>query len=206
MVRLVLLVGLLAVVLTLALYTFVRFGPDLSMYKSLTEPRITTLEDQKMLVVQAVGDPNVVGAKAFGKLFEVYYQIKDAPKGPNQPAPRARWSQSLDAPPNEWVGRYALPVPSSIETLPPQEPAAGLQVQLTVWQYGEVAEILHIGPYSSEGPTVEKLKRFISDRGYKIIDDQEEEYLRRPGLFGVSPGDYYTIIRYRITKSQSNVQ
>ena len=49
--------------------------------ENLREPRITTRKNEKMLVVEARGDPNVVGAKAFGLLFRLYYSIKETPKG-----------------------------------------------------------------------------------------------------------------------------
>jgi hypothetical protein len=199
MMRFVLLLGLVvALVVGWLFLTFMR-GPDLSMYEYLKNPRITTIEDQKMLVVEVVGDPNVVGERAFSKLFEIYYRLKDVPKGPKQPAPRARWAQSIETPREEWIGRYALPVPDMVETLPDYEPEAGLQVQLQVWEYGEAAEILHIGPYSEEELTIEKLKKFIEDQGYEIIGDHEEEYLRGPGMFfTVDPEEYYTIIRYQV--------
>lgn len=76
-----------------------------------------------------------------------------------------------------------------------------MEVKLTKWEYGTIAEILHTGPYSSETPTIERLKKFIKDSGYEIIGDHEEEYIKGPGLFPSNPKDYYTIIRYRIKKA-----
>ena len=76
-----------------------------------------------------------------------------------------------------------------------------MEVELTTWEYSEVAEILHVGPYSEEQPTVERLRAFIEESGYEIIGDHEEEYLKGPGMFvRVRPEDYATIIRYRVRK------
>ena len=54
---------------------------------------------------------------------------------------------------------------------------------------------------SKETPTIEKLKKFIDNNGYKIIGAHEEEYLRGPGMFFKgNPNKYWTIIRYRVEK------
>jgi hypothetical protein len=77
----------------------------------------------------------------------------------------------------------------------------GLRVQLDQWQYGEVAEILHVGAYSEEAPTVEKLRQFAFKRGYRMAGPHEEEYLKGPGMFFKgNPGKYMTIIRWRVQK------
>jgi hypothetical protein len=41
-----------------------------------------------MLVVEAKGDPSVMGGQAFGLLFQLYYRIPETPKGPQQAAQR----------------------------------------------------------------------------------------------------------------------
>ncbi|MBN2445076.1 MAG: hypothetical protein JXJ04_27215, partial [Spirochaetales bacterium] len=61
------------------------------------------------------------------------------------------------------------------------------------------------GPYEAEVPTIEKLEAFIKEQGYSIIGDHEEEYLKGPGMGFVNPRDYYTIIRYRITKNEGDI-
>ncbi len=192
----------IVVVIAVGLLFFLMKGTDLSQYESLKEPKITTMKDQKMVVVEAKGDPNVVGHKAFGLLFKTYYKIKEVPKGLKQQAPRARWSGDINKK-SEWVGRYAMPVPDQVAALPAVDVEPGYKIQLTTWEYGQVAEILHIGPYSKEMPTVEKLMKFIKDSGYKVIGYHEEEYLKGPGMFFKgNPEKYYTIIRYQIKKKE----
>ncbi|MEW6104621.1 MAG: GyrI-like domain-containing protein [bacterium] len=76
-----------------------------------------------------------------------------------------------------------------------------MKIEIKEWEYGDVAEILHIGPYSEETPTIEKLHNFIKENGYKVIGEHEEEYLKGPGMFGKgNPKKYYTIIRLRVAK------
>ena len=52
--------------------------------------------------------------------------------------------------------------------------------------------------------TILRLHDFIDSQGYRIIGEHEEEYLRGPGMFSRgNPEKYYTIIRYRVAKSDS---
>lgn len=190
-----------AALLALSVY-YVTQGPDLTKYEPLKTPQISTAPNAKMLVVEAQGDPNVVGAKAFGLLFQIYFKMKETPKGPGLPAPRARWPVALDAPKTEWVGLYALRVPESVAALPPHEAAPELKVSLASWEYGEIAEILHVGPYDQEQPTVARLMDFIKARGYEAVGPHEEEYLKGPTMFSKGdPEKYVTIIRYRVKKA-----
>jgi hypothetical protein len=171
--------------------------PDLRRYEALKTPQISRKADQKMLQVEATGDPNTT--KAFGLLFQAYYKNV---KAHGMVAPLARWPKPLETPKAEWVGLYGLPVPETLEKLKEIPDMPGLTVSLTTWQYGEVAEIVHVGPYAAEAPTVEKLKAFIAASGYQIAGPHEEEYLRGPGMFGKgNPDKYYTIIRYQVKKA-----
>jgi hypothetical protein len=73
---------------------------------------------------------------------------------------------------------------------------------VSTWEYGEVAEILHLGPYNREEPTMQRLKEFIREQGYVIVGGHEEEYIvgPTPGEKG-DPEIYMTIIRYRVRKA-----
>lgn len=48
------------------------------------------------------------------------------------------------------------------------------------WCEGLAAQIMHIGPYSEEGPTVEKLHNFIKENGYELRAKHHEIYLGDP--------------------------
>jgi len=197
----------LAILVVLIIIAFIGLrsmmrGQDLSAYESLRAPRISTMASQRMLVVELKGDPNVVGGKAFGALFKTYYQLKGVPKGGPPPAPRARWPLSLDTPKGEWIGFYGMPVPATVEALPEKTDPL---VKIGTWDYGTVAEILHIGPYNEEAPTVGRLMAFINQNDYQTIGEHEEEYLKGPGMFMKGdPRKYYTIIRYRVEKAPAD--
>lgn len=175
-------------------------GPNLKEFEKLKEPQVSAKPIQKMLVVELKGDPNTVGGSAFSALFKMYYSLKEVDKS-KPVAPRARWAKPATTPKNEWVGIYGMPVPETVVSLPEQKDKSLPEVKLSDWEYGDVAEILHIGTYSSETPTIEKLLKFIKDNGYKIVGDHEEEYIKGPGMFGKgNPNNYWTIIRYRVVK------
>ncbi len=195
--------ALVAVVLVgigICLFSMSNYGPKFEEVKYLTSPRIVTKASVNAIVVEATGDPNTTVGPAFGLLFKTYFKIKDRPKGKNMEAPRARWPMPLETPKDKWVGIYAMPVPPSVRDLPVVKSKTGLHCELKEWQYGEVAEILHVGPYSKEEPTVAKLKRFITDKGYEICGAHEEEYLKGPGLMPTDPEKYLTMIRYQVRK------
>lgn len=185
------------------LYSQVNIPEELSERK---EPRIVERSPQKMLVVEAQGDPRIVGSNAFGLLFQLYYRIPETPKGPGQSAPRARWPVSFDKPRSAWVGYYALPVPDSVKVVPEHLEQNGFSVSLSVWEYGQCAEILHIGPYDQEAATIQRLEEYVEAQGYMLSGVHEEEYIRGPTMSGPgNPDEYITILRYGV-KSLSERQ
>ncbi len=197
-------VPIMAVVLGTAAFLFTMGGPSEAQFEYLKDPQVRILPDLKVLEVQAKGEPGVVAGQAFGLLFKTYFQLKGVPKGPRQPAPRARWPVPLETPKGEWVGHYAMPVPASVNSLPSQATSeSGLRAEITTWTYGDVAEVLHVGPYDREEPTITKLKEFIQECGYEIVGEHEEEYIKGPGMFSKGNSEkYLTIIRYRVQKAK----
>ena len=161
-------------------------------------PRIVEMPSQTMAVVTSKGDPNVVGEQVFpalyGAVFTLKFQLKKAGKPDFKVTGlRARWPDAHLVPKDQWTGIWGLPIPEGTTELPKKVPEP--EVRIEVWEYGTVAEILHIGPYSEEGPTVERLHEFIRESGYEIAGAHEEEYLTRPTAKVPK-----TIIRYPIRK------
>ena len=173
---------------------------DYSQYMQIKEPRIIAMPAQKMLVVKSTGDHNIAGKGAFSELFKTLFKLKKEVKGVQMSPPRARWPQPFNTPKEQWIGIYALPIPAEVTTLPAQDANAKYPATIEEWKYGEVAEILHIGSYEDETPTIERLHKFINDKGYKITGPHEEEYIRGPELIFRSPKNYLTIIRYEVKK------
>jgi len=175
-------------------------GQNFAEYEYLLEPQIIDKAPQKVMVYEVTGNPNDVGGEAFGALFSTFYKLKkDHAMG--APIPRARWPKPLETPQEEWLGIYAMPVPETVLEVPTKAAEEFPKLKLETWDYGMTAEILHVGSYTSEPATVEKLHAHLAQEGYEISGPHEEEYLKGPGMFGPgNPDKYYTIIRYPIAK------
>ncbi len=156
------------------------------------------MPSQKMAVVHAKGVPDKVFAKFMPALYGSVYALKFAFKKKGLPTfkvspPRARYPDGLTVPMDKWTIIIGVPVPEDTNSLP--QKIAGIDVKLETWDYGTVVQILHLGPYDQEQPTVERLHRFIADSGYEIAGVHEEEYLTRPDAKVPK-----TIIRYPVKK------
>jgi effector-binding domain-containing protein len=196
-----------------AAWFLLRKGPDLNSYLSLREPRIARMDDERVLEVKFSGPADTVIQKAYAVLFKAYYGLKGSPKGAGMRPPKARYQlPSADDPTaekrlgeflaHEWTGSVAVPIPAEL-ALSAQKPGAeGMVAREGKWAYGEGAEILHLGSYETEPPTIERLMKFIEAEGYRIVGDHEEEYLKGPGMGKLDPKDYWTIIRYRVAKAR----
>jgi hypothetical protein len=164
-------------------------------------PEITQLPDRKMLVVRSFGDPNEIGPSVFGTLYGTAYGTKFKtfkPKGVKMELGKlcAMWPDAHLKPKSEWTGIWAVPVPDYVleKDLVQKEPQN--PVKLEIWPGGTYAQILHLGTYAEEGPTIKVLHEFIEAQGIEmkeVIGMHEEEYLTKPDSKVVK-----TIIRYRV--------
>jgi hypothetical protein len=158
-------------------------------------PQILEMPARTMAVVETHGDPNEVGAPAFAALYGAVYPLKFALKKAGrafQVEPlRARWPDLPGTPRDQWVGRWALPIPDDTTELTQKVP--DVPVRIERWEYGRMAQILHRGPFSTEGPTVQRLHDFITEQGYEIAGTHEEEYLT-----SLTSKAQKTLIRYPI--------
>ena len=174
-------------------------GPKTARKPKPTDPKIVKLPKQKMAVVVSHGDPNVVMPKIMPALYGAVYKHKFALKKAGKETFKVgalfgRWPDAHLVPKDQWTGIWGLPIPANTRTLPQPDPE--VPVKIETWDYGSaVAEILHLGPYSAEGPTVQRLHAFIEASGYEIAGVHEEEYLTSPRAKAQK-----TIIRYPIKK------
>lgn len=68
------------------------------------------------------------------------------------------------------------------------------RVQLAALEEGTSAQVMHVGPYSHEGPAVESLMEFMAQQGYEPYGKHHEIYLSDPNR--VPEEKRKTIIRY----------
>lgn len=164
---------------------------------SLKEPQILEMSRQKMAVVYMKGDPNKVMPEfmpaLYGSVYKLKFDLKKKGIEFKVDKLRARWPNAHLVPKDEWLGICGLPIPEDATSLPQKMP--DVEVKIETWEYGTVAQILHLGPYDQEYPTVERLHKFIADSGYEMAGVHEEEYLTSPDAKVQK-----TIIRYPIRK------
>ncbi len=165
---------------------------------SKTEPQILEMPSQKMAVVYAKDAPDKVFPKFLPALYGSVYTLKFDLKKKGLPTFKvsglcARYPDAHLVPMEEWTHIIGLPIPEDTTSLPQKVP--GIEVKIETWEYGTVAQILHLGGYDQEEPTVERLHKFIEDSGYQIAGVHEEEYLTKPDAKVVK-----TIIRYPVRK------
>jgi len=79
-----------------------------------------------------------------------------------------------------------------------EETAPGVEVRFEKWNYGTVGVILHLGPFSDEGPTVKTLHDHIVNSGYVFNGVHEEVYLSDPRR--TKEENLKTVILYPIKK------
>ncbi len=167
------------------------------MVNKKSNPVIKEKEPQLMAVITTKGDPNTVMEKAmpalYGSVYTLKFQLKKQGVEFKVGKLIGRWPDAHLVPKDEWTGIWGLPVPPETTELP--QKSNEYSVRLENWEYGTVAEVLHIGPYTEEGPTVEILHNFIEENGYEIAGIHEEEYLTKPDSKVVK-----TIIKYPIRK------
>ena len=166
--------------------------------KSKTEPQIMEMPPQKMAVVYGKGAPDKVFPELMPALYGSVYTLKFDLKKKGLPTfkvsgLRARYPDADLVPKDEWTHIIGLPIPEDTTSLPRKVP--DVEVKIETWEYGTVAQILHLGPYDEEYPTIERLHRFIKESGYEIGGLHGEEYLTRPDAKVVK-----TIIRYSVRK------
>jgi len=170
----------------------------MSPRKLKTDPIILEMPSQKMAVVWGKGSPDKVFTKIFPALYGSVYTMKfDLKKRGLESfkvsCPRARYPNAHLSPKEEWLIIAGIPVPDNTISLPQKEP--GIEVKLETWEYGTVAQILHLGPYDQETKTIERLHQFIAANGYEIAGPHEEEYQSKPDAKIIK-----TLIRYQVKK------
>jgi hypothetical protein len=165
---------------------------------SKAEPQILEMPRQKMAVVRAKGAPDKAFPETMPALYGSVYTLKFDLKKKGMPTfkvsgLRARYPDAHLVPKEEWTYIIGLPIPEDTTALLQKVP--NLEVKIETWEYGTVAQILHLGSYDQEYPTIQRLHKFIEENGYEIAGMHEEEYLTRPDSKVPK-----TIIRYPVKK------
>ncbi|MBX3143378.1 MAG: GyrI-like domain-containing protein [Trueperaceae bacterium] len=169
----------------------------------------------KYLTVDGQGDPNTTPAyaEAVEALFSLSYSIKFTVKktlGMDyavMPLEGLWWSDDLtvftSGDRSRWSWRMMILQPDFItdelssgvlRELAGRKHLPGLEhVRFTPFTEGSCAQVLHVGPFSEEGPTIERLHRHILDLGFELSGKHHEIYLS--DIRKAAPERWRTVIR-----------
>jgi hypothetical protein len=188
-------------------------------YTAGRRPALIDIPNFSFLMVDGHGDPNVSVEyrQAVEALYSVSYTLKFGLKrGPQQldyrvmPLEGLWWmpdmSQFSIGRKADWDWTMMIRQPREVDedlfeqglaeaTRKKELPAANL-MRLESFSEGLVAQILHIGPYAAEGPTIERLHAFIFEQGYERAGKHHEIYLGDPRR--TAPEKLKTVLRQAI--------
>jgi|GEM_PF-177345 len=155
---------------------------------SIKEPSIVEVPSMKFLMIDGEGDPNTSQEykDAMEALFPVSYKIKFISKKEKSqdyvvmPLEGLWWVDNMedftieDKSGWKWTAMIRQPdfiskrmIKDAIEEIEKKKnPAALSKIRFESMHEGLSAQIMHMGPYSEERPTVEKLHAFIEEKGY----------------------------------------
>lgn len=183
---------------------------------SSREPVLVQIPPTNYLMVDGAGDPDnsLEFQQAMEALYSVAYTLKFGAKlGPLATDFRimppealwwaADWSAFNAQRRDEWRWTLMIAVPDFItpelvaeavaKVRAKKDPPALGKLRLERLDEGLCAQIMHIGPYSGERPTVEKLHAVICEKGYEPRGKHHEIYLSDPRR--TKPEKMKTVIR-----------
>ncbi len=155
-----------------------------------------------VLTITTVGDPNKIAGPSIGALYGTAYTTKFKVFRPKKKVMEIGclscfWPDAHKKPKARWKGIWGLVVSSFVKQSQLLQKDPAHPVKVARWRYGTVAQILHVGPYHTEEPTIRKLHAFIKEKGYRIVGPHEEIYLTRPSVKKPK-----TVIRYVVEKKK----
>ena len=190
---------------------------------SAKHPAIVEVPELAFLMVDGRGDPETAEPyhQALEALYSVAYTLKSTlkktdPERDFKVAPlEGLWWADEEAPAmadlqrdrDAWNWTMMIAVP---DTVPPAEVAAAWEaaarkrelpaaplLRLERLEEGLAAQIMHVGPYSEEAPTIERLHAFAAAEGYELRGRHHEIYLGDPRR--TAPERLKTVLRHPVT-------
>ena len=181
--------------------------------KAVVEVDVPTMN---YLMIDGEGDPNTSPAyvEAVEALFSVSYTAKFiVKKGPQaidftvMPLEGLWWADDMSTftvtDKSNWKWTMMIMQPEFVTRQTIQDAVASVKkkrpsvsalskVRVESFSEGRCAQVMHIGPFSEEGPTIEKVHQFISTRG-RLTGKHHEIYLS--DIRKANASNWKTIIR-----------
>jgi hypothetical protein len=189
------------------------YAPSAKEVTEVAVPRI------QYLMIDGTGDPNTTPAytETVEALYAVAYTIKFAIKKgraidyPVLPLEGLWWMDDMREfsmeNKNRWKWTMMIAQPDLVgvadvhsavaEVKKKKNPPALPLLRFDTLDEGDCAQIMHIGPYADEKPTIQKLHDFIAARGASLSGKHHEIYLGDPRR--TAPEKLKTVIRQPFT-------
>lgn len=167
------------------------------------------------LMIDGEGDPNTskAYAEAIETLFAVAYTVKFQIKRSQEidygvmPLESLWWADDMAAfstgDKSKWKWTAMIMQPAFVtakivaaavaDVKKKKNPAALAKLRFESLTEGTCAQTLHVGPFSEEGPTIERVHEFIRAQGAKLAGKHHEIYLS--DIRRADPAKWKTVIR-----------
>jgi hypothetical protein len=186
------------------------------LYTVGRDPALVDVPELPFLMIDGHGDPNTSAAyaEAVQAIYQVAYTLKFTLKRAEggldfgvMPLEGLWWVPDMstfstsDKSDWDWTMMILQPavvtsamVEQAKEAAASKRPSEAIgRVRLESFDEGESAQVMHIGPYALEGPTIAGLHAFIDQRGLDLRGKHHEIYLGDPRR--AAPEKLRTIIR-----------
>ena len=183
---------------------------------STKQCELVEVPTMNFLMIDGAGDPNTTQAyeEAVEALYAVSYTLKFMIKKGEQavdytvmPLEGLWWVPNMAefsvSRKDKWLWTALIMQPefvsaalvdaAIVETAEKKNPAALPRLRFKPYQEGLAAQIMHIGPYADEAPTIAKLHAFIAEQGHTLRGKHHEIYLSDPRR--TAPEKLKTVIR-----------
>jgi hypothetical protein len=174
-----------------------------ALYPATSTPAVLDVPELPFLMIDGHGDPNTAPAyaEAVEALYTVAYTVRFALKrgphaidAPVMPLEGQWWTPDMatfsveDKSAWDWTLMILLPPQATAEVIDEACAAAARKkrlesvrrVRMERFSEGLSAQILHVGPYREEGPTIARLHRFIEEQRCRLVGKHHEIYLGDP--------------------------
>lgn len=189
---------------------------------SAKEPRIITIPPLNFLMIDGHGDPNTNPSypTAVSALYTLSYTLKFDLKKEGYPefkvfpleglwwaedlntfqtGEKSAWDWTMMIAQPDWITREQVDqaIAKTASNGKVREDVLG-KVRFELYDEGLSVQMMHIGPYSTEGPNIARMHAFVMDKGYELRGKHHEIYLGDPNR--TAPEKLKTIIRQPIQK------
>jgi hypothetical protein len=193
---------------------------DKAYYKASKEPQLVELDAHYYLTIQGKSHPDSdLFMQAIETLYGVAYAIKFLTKAEDQdftvPKMEGYWwvdgglenqHKFLEVPKDDWNWMIVIRMPDFVEEAhffravaqvrEKKNPTYLEDLKFQLLNEGRCAQILHVGSYDEETPTIMRLLDYIKAQGLKTRGYHHEIYLSDPRR--TAPEKRKTILRYEV--------